>query len=255
MVEFFSYELPYSDLALFFLVAFFVGMSKTGVHGIGMVSVPMLAAIFGGKDSSGLMLPMLIMADFIGVWYYHRHANWDHLKKLFPWAAVGIIIGTYVGNNINDELFRQVMGIIIFASLGIMIWMEKGQKEKIPNYIWFAALLGLLGGITTMVGNLAGSVMALYLLSMRLPKNQYIGTAAWFFLAVNVFKVPFHIFSWETIDLNSFLLDLIGLPFIAVGAVVGIAIVKKIPNKQYRWFIIIMTAVAAGVMVYKAVVE
>ena len=126
-----------------------------------------------------------------------------------------------------------------------MLWMEKSNKKSIPQSIWFAAVLGIAGGFTTMVGNLAGTVMALYLLSMRLPKNEYIGTAAWFFMIINLFKIPFHIFFWETINWNTFRFDLLTIPSVAVGAFLGIAIVKKIPEDKYRWFIIGMTVVSA----------
>jgi len=245
MFELFSYTLSYSSLLLLFLVAFFIGMAKTGVHGVSMFAVPLLAIMFGGKNSTGLMLPMLIMADFFAVKYYHRHANWGYLLKLFPSAAVGVLVGTWLGNVIDDHVFRSIMSVIIFASLGIMLWIEKGNKESIPDYLWFALLMGLLGGVTTMIGNLASSVMALYLLSMRLPKNAYIGTAAWFFLVINLFKVPFHIFNWQSIDVNSFLLNLICLPFIALGAWCGIWLVKRIPEKYYRWLVIVMIGVAA----------
>lgn len=250
MIELFSYSLSFQTLALLFLAAFLIGMAKTGISGVAMLSVPIMALIFGGKVSSGLMLPMLIMADLFAVHYYHRHANWQYLLKLFPSAAIGVVVGTLVGNMIDDEVFRLIMGVIIFVSLAIMIWMETANKEKIPDYIWFAVLMGLLGGITTMIGNLAGAIMALYLLSMRLPKNVYIGTGAWFFLAINLFKIPFHVFSWETINLNSFYLNLICLPFIALGAYCGIKIVKRIPEKQFRWMILGMTAVAAVFMVF-----
>jgi hypothetical protein len=100
-----------------------------------------------------------------------------------------------------------------------------------------------------MIGNLATSVVAIYMLTMRLPKNAFIGTTAWFFLVINWFKVPFHIFSWKTITWNTFLLDLATLPFIALGAFLGIVIVKHIRDKAYRWFIIAMTLVAAVFMV------
>lgn len=248
MLEIFNYSLSYQNFIFLLLVAFFVGMAKVGVHGISMLAVPLFAVIFGGKASAGLMLPMLIMADLFAVKYYHRHANWHYLIKLFPSAAVGVLIGTWLGNSVDDQIFKMIMGIIIFSSLIVMIWMENANKKTVPDYLWFAVLIGLLGGISTMVGNLAGPIMALYLLSMRLPKNEYIGTAAWFFLAINVFKVPFHIYSWESIDINSFLLSLTSLPFIAVGAVCGIYIVKRIPDKQYRWLVIIMTAIAAVLM-------
>ncbi len=249
MIEFLSYSLTYTALSMLFFSAFLIGMAKTGVSGTTLFAVPIMAMIFGGKASSGLLLPLLIMADLFAVYYYHRHANWQYLFKLFPSAAVGVVIGTWLGNEIDDEVFKQVMGVIIFVSLGIMLWMERANKEVIPNYLWFAVLMGLLGGISTMVGNLAGSIMALYLLSMRLPKNQYIGTAAWFFLIINLFKVPFHVFSWHTISIDSLLLNLLGLPFIALGAYTGMAIVRRLQEHQYRYLVIGMTAVAALLMI------
>lgn len=249
MIELFSYTLTYSTAGMLLFTAFLIGMSKTGVAGVALFTIPIMAIIFGGKDSSGLMLPLLVMADLFAVTYYRRHVNWSYLAKLFPSAAMGVILATLIGNYIDDQLFRSVMGIIIFVSLAIMLWMETANKDAIPDYMWFAILMGLLGGFTSMIGNLAAAVMALYLLSMRLPKNEYIGTGAWFFLAVNVFKVPFHVLAWHTISLNSFYLNLTLLPIIALGAFVGIRIVRIIPEKQYRWLIIAATGIAAIIMV------
>ena len=249
LITLFTFQLSYLDLATLYFVALLIGMAKTGVHGTGMVAVPLLAIVFGGKLSTGIMLPILCIADLFGVIYYHRHANWHHLTRLFPWAALGIFLGTYIGDQINDELFRLIMGLIILVGLGTMIWQEKSSHRKIPKGLWFAAAMGIAGGFTTMVGNLAGPVMALYLFTMRLPKNSYIGTAAWFFLVINLFKIPFHVFVWETITLNSFLVDLITIPAIAVGAFLGVKIVGKIPEQYYRWFIIVTTALASLVMI------
>lgn len=250
MVTLFSFQFHYVDVALIIVVAICTGMSKTGVHGAGMLAVPLLANVFGGQLSSGIMLPMLVMADVLGVWYYHRHASWMHLKILFPWAAAGVFIGTIVGQYINDTAFRAIMAIIILVSVAVMLWLERGHKEDIPHQKTFAATTGVLGGFTSMVGNLAGTVMAVYLLSMRLPKNVFIGTTAWFFLVVNWFKVPFHIFAWHTITLDTFLLDLTTLPFIVLGAYLGIVIVKNLSETMYRWFIIVMTIVAALFMLF-----
>ncbi|AEE22309.1 protein of unknown function DUF81 [Glaciecola sp. 4H-3-7+YE-5] len=249
MIELFSYTLTYSTAGMLLFTAFLIGMSKTGVAGVALFTIPIMAIIFGGKDSSGLMLPLLVMADLFAVTYYRRHVNWSYLVKLFPSAAVGVILATLIGNYIDDQLFRNVMGIIIFVSLAIMLWMETANKDAIPDYMWFAILMGLLGGFTSMIGNLAAALMALYLLSMRLPKNEYIGTGAWFFLAVNVFKVPFHVFAWHTISLNSFYLNVALLPIISLGAFVGIRIVRIIPEKQYRWLILAATGIAAIIMV------
>jgi uncharacterized protein len=248
LITLFSFTFSWADLLLFFLVAVFTGMSKTGVHGAGMIYVPLLAALFGGQLSSGILLPILCLADVMGVWYYHRHASWSHLKKLFPWAALGTVVGTVVGGSINDEIFKMIMAVIIVVSVIIMLWLERGHKEDVPDNKWFATSTGIAGGFTSMVGNLAGSVMAVYFLSMRLPKNQFIGTTAWFFMVVNWFKIPFHVFAWHTISWNTFFLDLTTLPFIAIGAYVGIVIVRNLQEKAYRWFIIGMTLVAAVFM-------
>nr|WP_255534598.1 sulfite exporter TauE/SafE family protein [Chryseolinea lacunae] len=230
------------------MVAVFIGMSKTGVHGAGMLAVPLLATIFGGQQSSGVLLPILVLADVMGVFYYHRHASWQHLRLLFPWAAAGVVAGTIVGSYIDDKMFKVIMAIVILVSVVVMLWLERGHKEAVPHNKTFGVATGVLGGFTSMVGNLAGTVMAVYFLSMRLPKNTFIGTTAWFFMVTNWFKVPFHVFAWHTISWNTFLLDLLTLPFILLGAVCGIWIVKRLSEKAYRWFIIGMTLVAAVFM-------
>lgn len=245
----FSISFTPTEAILFYLVAILIGMSKTGVHGAGMMAVPILASVFGGQPSSGILLPVLCLADILGVWYYHRHASWVHLKLLFPWAAIGTVAGTITGNYIDDETFKLIMAIVIGGIVLLMIWMERNKKRDIPQNPWFGRITGITGGFTSMVGNLAGSVMAVYFLSMRLPKNVFIGTAAWFFLVMNLFKVPFHVISWKTITWNIFLLDLTTIPFIIAGGLAGIVIVKNLSEIVYRWFIIVMTVVAAIFMV------
>ena len=244
-------SLDAEGIAIVLSVALFLGMAKTGVHGAGLLSVPLLAIAFGGKISSGLMLPMLVIADVFGVWYYHRHASFTHLRILFPWAALGIMAGSWAGNYIQEDVFRNIMAITIFASLIVMVWLEFGGKEKIPDTIYFAAIAGFLGGFTSMIGNLAGTIMVVYFLSMKLPKNIFIGTSAWFFLVVNWFKVPFHVWVWHTINTDSWILALSLTPAIIVGAFAGVFLVKKMSEQVYRWFIVGMTAVAAVVMVLK----
>ncbi len=250
MIELFSFQFTQAQILLFLLIPILVGMAKVGIHGVGMAAVPLLAVVFGGKLSSGIMLPILCIADVFAVVYYHRHANWAHLVRLFPWAALGVIGGTVIGDWIDDELFRLIMAVVIFLSLGVMVWQERNSTNSVPQSIWFAILLGVMGGFTSMVGNLAGSVMALYLLSMRFPKNQYIGTTAWFFMILNWFKIPFHVFVWKTITWDSILLDLTTIPLVGLGAFIGITVVKKIPENYYRWFIIATTALAALVMTF-----
>lgn len=248
MLNLFSFHLSFTEIGIILGVALLTGMAKTGVHGAGMLSVPLLAVVFGGQISSGVLLPMLIIADVFGVWYYHRHASWQHLKILFPWAAVGVVLGTVLGKYIDDSVFKVIMASTIVVSVVIMIWLERMSPDRIPKQKSFAIATGVAGGFTSMVGNLAGSVMSVYLLSVRLPKNAFIGTTAWFFLVVNWFKVPFHVFAWKTISWNTVLLDLLTLPVILLGAWLGIILVRQLSDTLYRWFIIGMTLIAAIAM-------
>ena len=101
-----------------------------------------------------------------------------------------------------------------------------------------------------MIGNAAGPIMAVYLLAMRMPKNSFIGTGAWFFLIINLLKFPFHIFVWETITWSSFKLDLLAIPAIAIGIVIGIRIVNLIPEREFRYFIIVTTFLAADLLFF-----
>jgi len=208
--------------------------------------VPILANAFGGRVSVGLLLPILIFADVFAVAWYNRHAQWKHILRLIPWALAGILIATLVGKNLSDTTFNHILAILVVSGILILVWQDFRKKRvKVPESKWFAAILGLLGGFSTMMGNAAGPVMALYLLSMRLPKNKYIGTGAWFFFMVNLSKVPLHIWSWKTISIESFILDLLMIPAIAAGAFLGIWLVRFFPEKLFRLLIIATTLLSA----------
>ena len=231
---------------LLLLCSMLIGMSKTGISGVGLMVVPILANAFGGRPSVGLLLPILILADIFAVSYYNRHAQWKHILRLIPWTFAGILVATLVGKSLSDTTFNRLLALLVISGIAILLWRESGKGEKrIPQSGGFAASLGFLGGFATMMGNAAGPVMALYLLSMRLPKNIFIGTGAWFFFIVNLSKVPLHIWSWHTITRASFVLDLMMIPAIALGAFLGIVLVRLIPEKFYRYLVIATTLLSA----------
>jgi len=216
------------------LCAMGIGMAKTGLGGLGMVVVPVMANIFGAKSSTGILLILLILADFFGVRYYHMHAEIRQLVKLIPSTIFGILTGVLIGDILSDVDFQFLLGAVIISGALIMV-----IKVDIKENNLFSIAVGFLGGFITMIGNAAGPIMSIYFLSMGFDKNKFIGTAAWFFLFVNLFKVPMHVLIWKTIDLNILLFDLSLFPFILVGAVTGVWIVKKIPERPYKIFVIV----------------
>ena len=246
-INIFSYFNSFSnlDIILLFFCAIANGMAKTGLGGLGLIVVPIMASLFGAKISTGIVLIQLILADFFGVWYYHRHASIKYLVKLIPSTISGIVFGVFLGNIIDDNQFKFLL--IIILSTGIIITiLNLYYKPNIRQNQILSIGVGFLGGISTIIGNAAGPIMTIYFLSMGFKKNNFIGTAAWFFLIVNIFKVPFHFFIWNTLNLDIILFSIMLLPLIFIGASIGVKIVRIIPNTIYN--IILIVSVFIGII-------
>ena len=246
-----SFQISGLDLLLAFTATLLLGIGKSGIKGLGVVIVTLMALVFGSRASTGILMPMMITADIFAVIYYHRHTQWVFLKKLLPMMIVGVLLGVWWGNDISEELFKQIMAFFILATVVIMIWMDRTKSFGIPKHWAFSSFMGLLSGITSMIGNLAGSFASIYLLAIRLPKNEFIGTAAWLFFIINVFKLPFHIFIWKTVDAKTLQLNLLLSPAIVIGFFLGIRLVKIIRNDLYRKLVLIVTAIGALIILFR----
>ena len=224
-----------------FCAALLLGIAKSGIKGLAILIVTGLALVYGAKESTGILMPLLICGDILAVIYYKRHVKWVYLIKLLPWMVAGVLVGVVLGKDLPEDLFKSGMAIIILFSVAMMYYWERKKDRKVPNHLSFAALMGMMAGFTTMVGNLAGAFSNIYFLAIKLPKNEFIGTAAWLFFIINLFKVPFHILSWGTINLASFQISLRLIPAVILGFVFGVSIVKKIKNDRYRQLILLLT--------------
>lgn len=230
---------------LILLSAFIIGLSKAGLKGIDMMNVTLMAIVFGGKASTGIVLPLLCLADIMAVAYYNRHAQWQHFWKLIPWMITGILVGVYVGKDLDEIIFKRIMAVIIILTIVIMIILEFLKNAAMPKNKLFAACMGLVSGFTTMLGNLAGAFSNIYFLAMRMPKNNFIGTAAWVFLVVNFFKLPFQVFYWKNITAATLKTDMFLLPALIAGFWAGVKIVSVIKDERYRKIVIVLTLIGA----------
>jgi uncharacterized membrane protein YfcA len=232
-----------------------IGISKTGINGATTIIIPVLALLFGAKESTGVVLPMLCFADLLAVIYYRRAAEWKYILRLLPWALAGFALALLVDSLVPARHFKILIGICILGGLAVMFWNdwrsrrtpapapEKEADEKKAGFIRLLtqAVFGAAGGFSTMIGNAAGPVMSVFLLSMRLPKTSFVGTAAWFFMIVNYLKIPLQIFAWHNISLAGLKLGLVLIPAIILGAVLGVVLVKKISEAHYRALVYVMT--------------
>jgi uncharacterized membrane protein YfcA len=154
---------------------------------------------------------------------------------------LGVLTGVVLGKDLPEDLFKSGMAFIILISVIMMYYWERKKDRKVPTHWSFAALMGMMAGFTTMVGNLAGAFSNIYFLAIKLPKNEFIGTAAWLFFIINLFKVPFHIWSWGTINWASFQISMGLIPTVIAGFGLGVFLVKKINNDKYRQLILVLT--------------
>ena len=228
------------------LCAFLAGVSKTGLPGLGILHVPLMAMVLPARQSTGVLLGMLILGDLFAATYYRRKAEWSHVIRLLPAAFAGIIVGWQAMRFVTNEQLGPIIGIIVLIMLALNYWRIRagGEEAPIPTQWWFAAIMGFVAGVTTMMANAAGPIMIIYLLAMRLPKVAFVGTSAWFFFIVNWLKVPFST-NLNLIAPGSIRLDLMMLPLIAAGAIAGILFLRRIPQKAFNSVIQILAAAAA----------
>jgi len=227
------------------LASLLIGMSKGGIKGLGILIVIMLAHVYGEKPSTGIMVPLLIAADILAVIYFKKHVKWKYLVKFMPAMFVGVVVATYVAEGWDDALFKKWMSGIILISVAYMIYVEYRNIHINTSNKLISNGLGFTAGFTTMIGNLAGPFANLFFLATRIPKNELIGTTAWVFFIINIFKVPFHVYKWETISMTTLQINLDLLPSVFIGFFIGIKLVDKISDQVYRKFLLSVTAIGA----------
>ncbi|AWI09893.1 sulfite exporter TauE/SafE family protein [Ereboglobus luteus] len=232
--------------------ALLVGFSKTGIAGLGILFVAIFASVLPStKQASGIVLPLLIIGDTIAVIAYRRHMRWTHFWKLFPWAALGVFAGWLAMGRIDDAQARLLTGAIIVALTVMHIWRRRqasrrtaaGITDEPALPVWFAPMIGVLAGFTTLIANAAGPLAVIYFLTMRLPKMEFVGTHAVFFMILNWFKVPFMV-SLGLINLDSLKFNAVLIPAVLVGAVAGRWILGRINQKIFETATLALGALA-----------
>ncbi|MCM8767720.1 MAG: sulfite exporter TauE/SafE family protein [Candidatus Omnitrophica bacterium] len=242
------YQLNFLNFFLLEIYAFLIGVSKTGIPGVGILAIPLTAMILPAKASTGIILPLLIIGDIFAVTYYKRKAIWKYIFRLLPFACLGVVIGYLFMEKVNDVQLSKLIGIIIVIIL-FLNWYWNKKEIKIPQSIYFAPLIGLFAGITTMMANAAGPFLIIYLLAMKLPKTEFVGTGAWYFFILNWFKVPFSA-KLGLINIYSLKLNLLLLPGVALGSLLGIIFLKKIPQKIFNNLVQILALISALKLIF-----
>jgi uncharacterized membrane protein YfcA len=245
------WHLTDGEFAALVCAALLVGFSKTAVSGANTVSLAVFAAVLPARASTGVLLPLLIAGDVLAVLTYRRHAHWPTLWRLFPAVAAGVVVGTVFLMWADDGVVRTFIGAILLVMTAVTVLRRRAaDTERAPEEVTSrtgrltARSYGVLGGFTTMVANAGGPVMSMYLLTAGFRKLGFLGTSAFFFLIVNLSKVPFSV-GLGLIDGHSLLLDATLVGFVVPGALIGKWAVKRINQRLFDQLVIVATVLGA----------
>jgi uncharacterized membrane protein YfcA len=234
-------DLTWWQWTLGIVAAFFVGIAKTGVPGLGILVVPMMVLAVGdARASAGWLLPVLCMADVFAVLYWRRHAAASRLFSLAPWVLAGLIGGA-LALSLPESTIRVIVGTIV--TLMLLAYLRRRYRPLDDIDAVPAAPYGIAAGFATTVANAAGPVMNLYLLSKRLPKEEFVATGAWFFFVINLTKVPVYI--WHGLfSARSLAFDAMMFPPVLAGALAGRWLIHRIPAKLFEVLVVALTALS-----------
>ena len=238
--------------ALGVFCAFLLGVGKTGAPGVGTLTAPLMVLTVGNaRLSPAWTAPILIVADIFAVTYWRRHADAKALFSLIPWVAVGMTAGGFA-LTLSEQVLRRIVAAIVWTMIGVNVVRRLKSTVNVEGYPSTrsrslragAPIYGVAAGFATTVATSAGPVMSLYLLTKRLPKERFVATGAWFFFVVNVAKLPIYAFH-RLFSTASLTFGAIMVPPVVCGALVGLWLVRRIPQRAFELLILVLTAVSS----------
>ena len=231
--------------------AVLVGVAKTGIGGVGPVAAALFAVALPARESTGALLPLLVCGDVVAVALYRRHAHVPTVLRLLVGVAPGILLGFWFLAVADDTVIRRTIGLAILALVGVQLLSRRhppvtGGAEPAhgASELAVTGAAGVAAGFATMTANAAGPVTSIYLLRAGLGVREIVGTGAWFYLVVNLVKLPFSA-GLSLITPSRLLLDLVLVPAMLLGAVVGVRIIRRIDRSRFELVILVLSVGAA----------
>ena len=224
--------------------ALLVGIAKTALPGLATFVAAMFAAVLPARESTAVLLVLLMTGDLVAIWVYRRDADFRTLLRLAPPVIAGLVLGATFLAWADNTTMRRTIGVILLALTALTLWgMRRSLDAAAAQGSWARAGYGALGGFTTMAANSGGPVMTLYFLAARFDMMRFLGTQAWFFFLVNIAKLPF------SVGLGLLSTDMLPLlllvPVTLSGAWLGRVTVRRLDQTWFNRIIIALTIVSS----------
>lgn len=226
------------------LSALCMGFAKTGVPGASILAVVLMAQAFheNAALSVGALMPVILVGDLFAVGLYARDTAWDRLWRLLPSVLLGLATGAVLLHYVRGNALRPILGGLVLGMFLLEIHRRYRSDGRFVHTGWFAWLAGGLAGFATMVGNAAGPVMSMYLLSQDLPKSRFMGTTAVFYFIVNILKtVPMVANQMITRETCEF--ALFAVPVTLAGVALGRWVFRRISQAVFDSAALILAAI------------
>ncbi len=237
---------------IFCLTVFIVGFSKTGIPGITIIAVPMMAMIVPAKESVGVMLPIFMLADVISVWSYWRSAKWSYCFPYLAFVGLGVWGASYIVGTVENKTFTVIIGwsvlLLIFLSVAADVVLKNKKRADLPAAekppLVMSMFFGLAAGLFSALANAAGPIVSLYMILSRLEKFQFLGTTAVCAFAMNWIKIPLFV-SLGSINAATLKLGAAAIPAVLLGGVAGIFFARKLPQKAFKNIVLALAFLAS----------
>lgn len=209
----------------------FLGLAKGGFSGVGIIATPLIALVVSPLQAAAIVLPILILQDVISVWVYRR--DWDawNLKILLPGAVLGISAGWALAAYVPESYVRLALGLITLAFV-LNVWFGAERKVAARPGKLAGIVLGAMSGFTSMISHAGAPPFQMYVLPQQLNRVRFAATAAVFFAALNLIKVPPY-FLLGQFSAENLLTSAVLFPFAIVTNLLGIWLVRVIPNELF----------------------
>ena len=235
------------QLVILAVYSFSMGLERSGIRSINMVTLPSVFASLGPMAALGYTQPIVVISNFFSVARYWRVVDWHIIARTWWGILAGVLAGFAIGSNISTHTFKIAVGIILITCLSFAL-INDIQRRKLNNRalsFGLGLLFAALTGLSSTLGAAGGPVILSYMLLLDMPKETLIGTSGFFCFLVDIIKLPFYIFIWHNITVTTLIASLVMTPCIILGFVIGLKFVRKFSNRSYRLFVLAVAFLSA----------
>lgn len=240
----------------FYLVAvpavIVLGLSKGGFTGLSSLAMPMMSLVISPVKAAAIMLPLLVVQDWVSVWAFRRDFSSRNLLILVPASLIGVVAGWLLAARVSEDAVRLAVGVISIAFVFYMLLrdrlgLESVETPRVPTGL----LWGSLAGFTSFISHAGSPPFQVYVMPQNLKPRIFAGTATMFFAAVNLLKLPAYFllgqFSRDNLTASAGL-----IPVAVVSTFAGVWLVRRVSAEKFYAVILVMTFLIGVKLTYDA---